>query len=151
MNKKLLALSIGCLVLASCGTYNSDVPATPKAVSLKLDQVPSGTSMDVIAIIPMDVPHQGNNQVRNSTVFRVAHDVLAPTSSTVLIPQNAMLKGVYQNNGQSCQISWQVLYQNYRAMELDIGNLTIASRLDNTNCDPKLGIQPGQITQVNFK
>ncbi len=151
MIKKLITLGTGCLILAGCGTYNSDAPVAPKAISLKLDQIPAGTIFDVIAIIPMDTPYKGNDQVRNTTVFRVAHDVLAPTSSTVLIPQNALLKGIYQNNGQICEISWQVIYQNYRAMEQDIGNLSIASRLKNTSCNPKLGIQPGNITQVTFK
>ncbi len=143
----MLALTInGCSMF---GTRSSNAPV-PKQINFKVEQITQGTTMTLIAMVPMDVPNTTKKMVRNDTVFRVATDLLDNTNSSILIPKNSLLYGVYNNDGKSCSISWQVIYGDYRAMELHQGYLGIANRLSNFSCNPKTGVIVGNSIEVTF-
>lgn len=148
---KLIAISLSTVALISCSTFgnSSDAPA-PMQTQLLVDQVASGTTMNLVAQIPMDIPNSTTPRVANSTIFRVSGNVLGAPNSTVLIPNNSLLYGVYRNDGSKCQISWQALYSDYRSLELHKGYMGIANRISPTTCDPKVGIQTGQMITVTF-
>lgn len=151
--KKLSYISaiIGAISLSSCGLFQPPPSPTPKLVDFKVDQIESGTPMTLIGMVPMDVPNAKQTVVTNNTVFRITTDVVGSPNSTILIPQNSLLSGVYYNDGKSCKISWQDLFGDFRGMELHQGYLGIAKRLNDTTCDPQVGIKPGQTIQVIFK
>lgn len=152
--KRLLCLvvsSYSLVGLVGCGLFSGPALPTPKQVNFKVDQIPANTPMSIIGLVPMDIPTGKQKVVTNNTVFRVTTDILATTNTATLIPQDSLLSGVYYNDGDKCYISWQALYADYRAMELNQGYMGIAKRLNNTTCDPKIGIQPGQTITVNFK
>ena len=147
----LATLSILTLSLIGCSAMgnSSDAPA-PMQAKLLVDQVTSGTTMNLTAMLPMDVPNATTPKVSNSTIFRVSGNVIGDPNSTTLIPNNALLYGVYHNNGEKCQISWQGLFADYRALELHKGYLGIAQRIPPSNCNPKTGVQTGQTITVTF-
>lgn len=138
------------LLLMSCSAFGPQAPS-PKQVSFKVAQIESGATMSAIGIMPMDVPNQRQPIITNDIVFRVTTDVLGNPNSSVLIPQDSLLQGVYYNNGKNCYISWQSLYGDYRGMELHQGDSGIASRVNDTICNPQTGIKPGDVIQITFK
>lgn len=137
--------------LVSCGAFSSPQAPSPKQINFKIQQVASGTPMIAMAMIPMDIPNSTQRAVTNDVLFRVTNNILGQPDTVILIPQDSLLKGVYYNDSTTCTISWQAIYGDFRGMELNQGDLTIANRLNNTLCDPKVGIKPGQTTEIIFK
>ena len=125
----LATLSILTLSLIGCSAMgnSSDAPA-PMQAKLLVDQVTSGTTMNLTAMLPMDVPNATTPKVSNSTIFRVSGNVIGDPNS----------------------ISWQGLFADYRALELHKGYLGIAQRIPPSNCNPKTGVQTGQTITVTF-
>lgn len=152
--KRLLCLAVsiyGSTGLVGCGLFTAPPQPTPKQVTFKVNQIVAGTPVNLIGLIPMDLPNPRQKVVTNNTVFRVTNDVVGSPDSVILIPQDSLLSGTYYNDGTKCYISWQALYSDYRAMELNQGYLGIDKRLANTSCNPQIGIQPGQNITVTFQ
>jgi hypothetical protein len=145
--KKFFSYSLLTLSLASCAFMSP----TPTKVTQNLQQVNPGTNVAVVALVPMEIPNPTQPKILNSTAFRVTQDVHGYPNTVILIPQNAIITGVYSNDGKVCQVSWQAVYHDYQALEKDQGALGVATMVNNTSCDPKLGIRPGQIMTMTFK
>lgn len=139
------------LMITACANGKNDNSAPPpKIIQYKVDQIPADTSMIVTAMVPMDIPNKNQPTVANNTVFRVTNNVIGSPDSTIYIPFNSLLTGVYRNDGTTCVINWQGLYGDYRALELRQGYLGMSKRLNPSNCDPKKGVQPGDILNLTF-
>ena len=140
------------LLLSGCGLFQTPPPPTPHKIGQNLARISPGSVINVVAMVPMDTPNPSQPKVVNSAAFRVADNVQAATpDKSILIPQNAFITGIYSNDGSSCQVSWQEVFQNYRTLETDQGALSIASLASNSSCDPKQGIHAGQLININFK
>ncbi len=144
----LLPLSF---LISSCGLFQAPPGPSPMALNKNLVRIESGTKLSIISMIPNDIPNSSQPKVLNSTIFRVTENLVSNPDSTILIPQNAIISGVYSNDGSSCKISWQMVFNNYKAMEKNQAALNIANKTVNNSCDPKLGLRPGQLMQIIFK
>ncbi len=144
----LLATS---LPLAACGLFGPAPGPTPGKLTGNLERVNSGTIVNVVSLVPMDIPNPSESVITNSAAFRVTNDVREYPNSSILIPQNALITGIYTNNGKTCSISWQAIYADYPALEKGQGSLAIAPLVKNTSCDPKAGIRAGQLMNITFK
>lgn len=145
--KKIILYALLSLLLISCGF----VSQPPKQINQNLQRLPAGTRINVVALTPMDIPNQNQTTVVNSTAFRVTQDLRDPQNATLVIAKNGLISGVYTNDGKSCQISWQAVYNDYAALEQDQAALGIGPLVENNRCDPKLGIRPGQLFIITFK
>lgn len=139
------------IAISSCGLFQTPPPPTPQKMSININLLESGTIIQTVALVPMDVPNPSQPQVVNTAAFRVTQEVRSVPGNVLVIPQNALIKGFYSNNGKNCQVSWQAIYYDYRALELNQPLLSIANRTYNSNCDPKQGIKPGQQLTIKFK
>ncbi len=148
---KNFAISLSVISLSACGLFQAPPSPTPNRIYQNISRVESGTVVPTVALVPMDIPNPTQPKVVNTGAFRVTQDIRDTPSGAVLIPQNALVKGVYSNDGITCQISWQAIYNDYNAMEKNQVTLSIAELTQNTTCNPKLGIRPGQITNITFK
>jgi hypothetical protein len=139
--------------LSACGLFNSSSSKpTPRAMNQDISLINTGTVVNAVSLVPLDIPNPSQPKVVNSAVFRVTEDIFNyPNTAAILIPQNALVTGVYTNDGTICQISWQVIYADYAAMEQGYGALSIAPRVKNTTCDAKLGVRAGQLMNITFK
>lgn len=147
---KYIILTSLILTIAACANNKTDSAPPPKIIQYKVDQIQSGTNMTVTAMVPMDIPNKNQPVVTNNTVFRVANNVIGSPDSTIYIPFNSLLTGVYKNDGKTCVINWQGLYGDYRALELRQGYLGMSKRLNPTSCNPEKGVQPGDILNLTF-
>lgn len=138
------------LTISACANNQNNNSPAPKMLEYKIEQIESGTNMTVSAMIPMDIPNKSQTVVTNTTVFKVTNDVINYHNSTIYIPANALISGVYRNDGKTCVINWQSIYGNYRAMELRNGYSGVSRRIQATSCNPKTGIQPGDIINLTF-
>lgn len=144
----LLATSLS---LTACGLFGPAPGPTPGKLTGNLERVNSGTIVNVVSLVPMDIPNPSESVITNSAAFRVTNDVREYPNSSILIPQNALITGIYTNNGKTCSISWQAIYADYPALEKGQGSLAIAPLVQNTSCDPKAGIRAGQLMNITFR
>jgi hypothetical protein len=141
----------GTILISSCGLFQAPSGPSPMVLNNNLTRVESGSKVSIISMIPNDIPNPSQAKVVNTTAFRVTDKLVSNPDGTVLIPQNAIISGVYSNDGTSCSISWQMIYNNYEAMEKNQAAMNIANKTENNSCNPKLGIRPGQLMQLIFK
>jgi hypothetical protein len=141
----------GTLFINSCGLFQAPPEPAPIVLNNHLNRIASGTKVSIISMLPNDVPNSTQAKIVNSTAFRVTEKVVSNSDGTILIPQNAIISGVYSNDGSNCVISWQMLFNDYAAMEKNQAAMNIATKVENNNCDPKLGLRPGQLMQLIFK
>jgi hypothetical protein len=152
MNKRTLSVSLLCLFsLSSCGLFGAAPSTTPRRMSQDMALINPGTIVNVVSLVPMDTPNSAQSKIVNSAVFRVTEDVKGYPNTMTLIPQNALISGIYSNDGTTCHVSWQVIYADYSALEKNQGTMDIAPRVSNTSCDAKLGIRAGQLMNITFK
>lgn len=156
ITRKNLALTILFSVisaagLAGCGLMHSPQAPTPQKVSLRIDLLESGTVIHAVDLVPMDIPNPSQSKIVNTAAFRITQDIRSIPANLLVLPQNALITGVYSNDGKTCQISWQEVYYDYRSLELNQSILSIGSRTANTPCDPKMGIRPGQAVEITLK
>lgn len=150
-NFRILSLLLITLQLTACGLFGPAPEPTPGKLASNLERINSGTIINVVSLVPMDIPNPSESAITNTTVFRVSNDLREYPNSSILIPQNALVTGIYTNNGKTCSISWQAIYANYTALEKGQGAMTIAPQVQNTSCDPKTGIRAGQLMNITFK
>lgn len=151
MLKKLFIITTLSAEIAGCGLFQAPPPIMPSRMNQNISRIASGTVVNTISLVPMDVPNPSQIKITNTAIFRVTDNVLSSPGSAVLIPQNALITGVYTNDGKSCIVSWQAVYANYSALEKNQAAISIAISTENTLCDPKVGIAVGQLAKVTFK
>ncbi len=147
----ILAITACIVSISSCGLFQKPQAPTPQKISVRVDLLESGTVIHVVDLVPMDIPNPTQPKIVNTAAFRVTHDVRSVPANLLVIPQNALITGSYNNDGKTCQVSWQAIYYDYRSLELSQPILGIADRTFNSACDPKLGIKPGQAMDITFK
>lgn len=148
--RKLIIIGIA-LIINGCGLFQAPPSPTPNTINQNLSRVTSGTIVNVVSLVPMDIPNPSQSKITNSAAFRVTDDIRDNLNAKVLISQNSLIVGVYTNDGKSCLVSWQAIYPDYRSLELNHGTLNIAELVNNTTCDPKSGISPGKLFHIVFK
>lgn len=151
INKNFFILAASISSLAACSMFNSSSTNTPRRITQNISELGSGTIVPAVAIIPMDIPNPNQRKIVNTAAFRVAENVRSSPAGILLIPQNALVTGIYSNDGAACQIAWQSIYSDYQALEKNQPTISIAYFTKNTACNPKLGVRPGQMFNIIFK
>ncbi len=145
--KSVLLLSSLILGLAACSSDN--VP-TPKKLSQDVQSIPPFTTISVKAQETLGVPHNAETIMKIGT-FKAIDNVYDPNGNNILIPRDAIITGVYTNDGVSCTIKWKAVYATEDEYSAKRGTLALGQVTSPSNCRALKGIKKGERAVISFK
>ena len=105
--KRITLAGLLTIALAACSTTTN----TPTGLKLSqnIQSVASNSVMSVISQSNFAVPKHAQNIVQLGT-FKASDNVYATDGNKVLIPRDAIISGLYSNDGVNCMIEWKAVY-----------------------------------------
>lgn len=146
--KKITLAGLLTIALAACST-TANTPTGLK-LSQNIQSVASNSVMSVISRSDFAVPKHAQNVVQLGT-FKAMDNVYAPDGNKVLIPRDAIVSGLYSNDGVNCMIEWKAVYTNLTEYENKNGSLTLRELTTESRCDPQYEIKTGDRVTISFR
>ena len=106
--------------------------------------------MSVISQSNFAVPRHAQNIVQLGT-FKAIDNVYASDGNKVLIPRDAIVSGLYSNDGVNCMIEWKAVYTNLTEYENKNGSLILRELTTESRCDPQYEIKTGDRVTISFR
>lgn len=148
MMKKFALISLLTVALAACGTtYNAP---TGTKLSGNIEAVAAYTIVSVISQNDFTIPKQSQNIIQLGT-FKVNDNVYDLHGNKVLIPRDAIISGLYSNDGVSCMVEWKAVYIDLDEYNRENGSLTLRDLTIASVCDPLRGIKKGDRVTLSFR
>jgi hypothetical protein len=144
---KLLALGAIATTLAACSTSSSARQAENLANNVQA--VEQNRILSVIAEKDLAVPHGAQNLV-SFAKFHAQDNLYDRNGTKLLIPRNAIVTGVYTNDGINCAIEWKAVYANEADYRKTYGALTLEKEAIPSRCDPMHGVKEGERATITF-
>lgn len=148
MMKKFVVVSLLTGVLVACSTTTS----TPTGVKLSQDiqSVASNSIISVISQSDFAVPKHAQNIIQLGT-FKANDNVYDQDGNKVLIPRDAIISGLYSNDGVDCMIEWKAVYANLTEYHNKNGSPTLRELTTESRCDPQHEIKKGDRVTISFR
>ncbi|MDQ5921616.1 MAG: hypothetical protein QG673_1675 [Pseudomonadota bacterium] len=144
--KNLPIISLLIIGLASCGTDNTP---TPQRMTQNVQSIPGNTVISVVSQDKYDAPH-GAEIIEKKGSYRVIDNIYDTDGYQVLIPRNALISGIYTNDGVNCQIHWKAIYANEKEYEENRGSFVLDQTTSPSICVPTRGIKKGDRLVIRF-
>ena len=138
-----IGLLLTGLVACSTGT------PSPERLTQHVQSIPSSTALAVVSedSYPNVVDQQA---IMQGGSFKTVDSVYDEASGKELIPSGATLRGIYSNDGVTCNITWDAVYANNDENENAMNAVNISQITTPTLCNPGKGIKKGDRLLINF-
>lgn len=144
--KSYLWVSSIAIMLGACSTQR--VPTTLK-LSQDIQEVASNAVLSVISQNDLAVPTHSQNILTLGT-FKTNDNTYDIDGNKVLIPRDAIIAGLYSNDGVNCTIEWRAIYTNLAEYNDQNGSLSLSSITTESLCDPLRGVKKGDRATIDF-
>lgn len=146
--KKITLAGLITMGLAACSTTTN----TPTGLKLSqnIQSVSSTSIMSVISQSNFAVPKHAQNVVQLGT-FKANDNVYDQDGNKVLIPRDAIISGLYSNDGVNCMIEWKAVYTNITEYNNKNGSPILRELTTESRCDPQYEIKSGDRVTISFR
>ena len=146
--KKFVVVSLLAGVLAACSTTAS--APTGLKLSQNIQTVASNSIISVISQSDFAVPKHAQNIMQLGT-FKTNDNVYDPDGNKILIPRDAIISGLYSNDGVNCMIEWKGVYANLTEYRNKNGSPILRELTTESLCDPQHEIKKGDRVTISFR
>ncbi len=145
MKSLLIILLAVCIMACSNKGLPSYNKSSHSVLDLPAKTVISATSMDNLAV------SDGSKAIVELGGFKTVDNTYDSFGEQVIIPRNAVISGLYVNDGASCSISWKYVYATEEDFEAKRALFSIQNRTDDSLCMPTLGINKNDRVTLQFR
>lgn len=146
MKKQVL---IACMFAGIIGCSSNSSPNYYKASNNVLE-IPSSTIISAHSMNNFPMP-ENNQAVVELEGFKIRDDIYDASGERVIIPKNAVISGLYNNNGQYCEISWKSVYMNEKNFKAKKAPISVLNLIEQSVCEPTVAIKKGNVINIKFK
>ncbi len=140
---------LGFLVSALSACSSSGM-LTPTKLAHNIAEVPQSAVISVVAINDFPIAHNAQSIVKLGK-FKSLDNVYDSEGNKILIPRDAIVTGLYTNDGVTCDIAWKAVYLNEAEFKSERGALVLDTVAAKSICDPLHGVSSGERVTLRFQ
>ncbi|MFN8769682.1 MAG: hypothetical protein ACK5Z5_00080 [Neisseriaceae bacterium] len=140
--KRLIIVNFLSIILMMACTTNGQTP-TPQKLSQDIQSLPSNTIISVISLETYAAP-KGAEIIEKAGLYETVDNIYDARGYNVVIPRNALVRGIYTNDGKQCTVTWKAIYLDKQHYNKNMGSFEVGKQSVPTICDPIRGVFKGQ-------